>query len=89
MENVPFLYSDTSEKYCQTPFNQGSNSTFMAKLEVPRLPEKEVDALVFFKPPFVVSYESMAVDAGLGKNQRVNTEMVNKWCLMPKVIHIL
>ena len=61
----------------------------MAELEVPCFLEKEMDASVFLKPPFVVSYESMAVDAGLGKNQRVNTEMVNKWCLMPKFIHIL
>ena len=67
MENVPFLYSDTSEKYCQSPFNQEINSTFMAELEVPRLTEKDMDTSVYLKPPFVVSYESMAVDAGLGE----------------------
>ena len=31
----------------------------------------------------------MAVDAGKGTNQRATTEMVNKWCLLPKIIHLL
>ena len=41
------------------------------------------------KPPFIVSWEAMAVDAGLGCNQRATVEMVNKWLSLPKFIHIL
>ncbi len=41
------------------------------------------------KPPFSISYESMAIDAGLGEKQRATTEMLNKWCLLPIFIHIL
>ncbi len=44
---------------------------------------------VKLKPPFVNSWESMAINSGLGYKQRATTEMVNKWCLLPIFIHIL
>ena len=31
----------------------------------------------------------MAVDAGLGNKQRATTEMVNKWALLPRYLHLL
>ena len=31
----------------------------------------------------------MAVHAGLGEKQRATTEMLNKWCLLPRFIHLL
>ena len=61
----------------------------MDKLQVPRVLNGKKDDQVLLKPPFVISYESMAVDAGLGTKQRATAEMLNKWCLLPKFIHIL
>jgi len=55
-------------------------------------PEKEVwvpNDAVRVKPPFFVSYKSMAIDAGRGDKQLATTEMVNKWCLLPTFIHVL
>ena len=49
----------------------------------------EENESVKVKLPFFISYESMAIDAGLGDKQRATTEMVNKWCLLPIFIHIL
>ena len=47
------------------------------------------DENVSMKPPFVVSYKSMAVDAGLGHNQCATTEFFNKWVLLPQILHLL
>ncbi len=47
------------------------------------------DDTVLLKLPFIISYDSMAIDAGLGKKQHATAEMLNKWCLLPKLIHIL
>ena len=38
----------------------------MNKLQVPRVLNGIEDDLVSLKPPFVISYESMAVDVGQG-----------------------
>ncbi len=69
----------------------------MQRLEVPCMVDSgtnrtdiwEADESVKLRPPFFISYESMAIDAGLGERQRATTEMVNKWCLLPIFIHIL
>ena len=90
--NLPltaFLYTDDCESYCKGPFDKENCAKFMNKLQVPRVLNGIEDGLVSLKPPFVISYESMAVDAGQGDKQRVTTEMVNKWCLLPMFIHIL
>ena len=50
----------------------------MEKLEVPCVLNEKKDDQVSLKPPFLVSYESMATDAGLGKKQRATAEMLNK-----------
>ena len=47
------------------------------------------DESVKLKPPYFISYETMAIDAGLGMQQRATAEMVNKWCLLPIFIHVL
>ena len=61
----------------------------MNKLQVPCVSDGTDNDEVSIKPPFVISYESMAVDAGQGTNQRATAEIVNKWYLLPKFIHIL
>ncbi len=43
----------------------------------------EADESIKLRPPFFVSYKSMAIDAGLGNRKRATTEMVNKWCILP------
>ena len=50
---------------------------------------KTDDAAVSLKPPFVNSYKAMSIDAGKGENQRATAEMMNKWYLLPKFIHLL
>ena len=62
---------------------------FMNELQFPPVSDEAGNVDVSLKPPFVVSYESMAVDAGKGANQCATAEMVNKWCLLPKIIHLL
>ena len=90
LENVSILSTDIFVKYAQDPFNQMNYSDFMKELEVPRLKKNnDEDDSVLIKPPFVVSYRSMAVHAGVGENQRATTEMLNKWCLLPQFIHLL
>ena len=84
-----FLYSDIFERYCKAPFKKDNYEMFMNKLQVPSVSDEAGNVEVSLKPPFVVSYESMAVDAGKGTNQRATAEMVNKWCLLPKIIHFL
>ena len=91
LENVPLLSTDLFVKYAQDPFNQENYSNFLNELEVPLIIKKKTkeDQNVLIKPPFVVSYKSMAVHAGLGEKQRATTEMLNKWCLLPRFIHLL
>ena len=92
-----FLYSRTFENYCQDPFDEDNKQHFMQELEVPIMVDNgtstteqwEPNEDVKVKPPFFVSYESMAIDAGLGDKQRATTEMINKWYLLPIFIHIL
>ena len=99
-EDIPltdFLYSRTFENYCQDPFDEDNKQHFMQELEVPIMVDNDTSTTeqwepnedVKVKPPFFVSYESMAIDAGLGDKQRATTEMINKWCLLPIFIHIL
>ena len=83
------LYTDPFEDYCQAPFKEDNIANFMEKLEVPGVLNEKKNDQVSFKPPFLVSYKSMARDAGLGKKQRATAEMVNKWWLLPIFIHIL
>ena len=69
----------------------------MQELEVPCMvnvgtnttKQWEANEDVKLRPSYFVSYESLSIDAGLGEKQRVTTEMVNKWCMLPKFIHIL
>ena len=83
------LYSNIFETYCEAPFKKDNCEMFMNELQFPSVPDEAGNVDVSLKPPFVVSYESMAVDAGKGTNQRATAEMVNKWCLLPKIIHLL
>ena len=90
--NLPlaaFLYTDDCENYCKSSFYKNNYTNFMDKLQVPRVLNGKKDDQVSLKPPFVISYESMAVDAGLGTKQRATAEMLNKWCLLPPFIHSL
>ena len=77
--NIPltdFLYTEEFETYCQDPFDETSKHQFMQMLEVPRMilekrgPDGEQiwvsDESVKLKPPFFISYKTMAIDAGLG-----------------------
>jgi len=83
------LYSDSFQTYCKAPFKKDVCERFMNELQFPPMSDQASNVDVSLKPPFVVAYESMAVDAGKGSNQRATTEMVNKWCLLPKIIHLL
>ena len=83
------LYTDDCENYCKAPFDKDNCDNFMNKLRVPCVSDETDNDEVSIEPPFVISYESMAVDAGQGTNQRATAEMVNKWYLLPKFIHIL
>ena len=86
---ITFLYSEVYENFCRSPFDKDNYTNFMEKLQVPHVFDERKDDQVLLKPPFVVSYLSMAVDAGLGTKQRATAEMLNKWCLLPQFIHIL
>ena len=48
----------------------------------------DTDQSVRLRPPFRVSWDAMDVYADLGKQQRATVEMVNKWMLFPKFMHI-
>ena len=41
------------------------------------------------QPVFLVSCDAMVPHAALGMNQRATAEMVNKWVLVPQIMHIL
>ena len=90
-----FLYTEEFENYCKDPFDKTNEERFMDKLEVPRLFWNKEDLQWCphdsdkMRPPFCITYATMAIDAGLGNNQRATVEMVNKWCLLPLFIHIL
>ena len=75
---TPFLYTDIFEKYCRNPFSKDNYTNFVDQLQVPRVLNESKDDEVLVKPPFLVSYVSMAVHAGLGEQQCDTAEMVNK-----------
>ena len=89
LKNLPILGSDVFDKYARDPFNQENYSKFLEQLKVPRIEDNNSDEPVLIKPPFLVTYKSMAVHAGLGDRQRATTEILNKWCLLPRFIHLL
>ena len=88
-----FLYSTTFENYCKDPFDEENKQQFFQELKSPIMVNNrtkwEGDESVKMKPPFPVSYKSMSIDAGLGPKQRASAEMVNKWCLLPWIFHVL
>ena len=92
-----FLYTEIFLRYCQDPFDENNNDRFMQELEVPCVGNIgsntsqvfEANESIRLGPPYCVSYKSLSIDAGLGKKQRATTEMLNKWCLLPRFIHIL
>ena len=87
------LYEDSFVEYCKQPFSEIKKDCLLERLNSPTLVKDgkrhKPDDTVMMKPPFIVSWEAMAVDAGLGRNQRATVEMVNKWLLLPKFMHIL
>ena len=92
-----FLYSNDCENYCKNPFDEQNYTKLMEEFQVPRMQHSvngvnenwAKDDTVLLKPPFVISYDSMAIDTGLGKKPRATVEMVNKLCLLPRFIQIL
>ncbi len=60
---------------------------FMNQLQIPCMDNKDKATVdewmgneeISLKPPFVVSYYSLLIGAGLGDKQQATTEMVNKW----------
>ena len=52
--------------------------------------EGDVVTETHIRPPFLVSWKSMACDASLDDGvQRVTSEMVNKWLFLPPIMHHL
>ena len=86
------LYSDVFEDYCKDPFCISKTERLMDEFEcfglkpTPAL-RWETDKSVKLRPPFRVPWKSMAVHPALGKHQRATTEMVNKWMMVPKLMH--
>ena len=90
IDNTPILSTDAFDDYAKDPFNPENHSNWLKELEVPKMNrDNSEDENVSMKPPFAVSYTSMAVDAGLGNKQRATTEMLNKWVLLPQILHLL
>ena len=90
IDNTPTLSTDAFDDYAKDPFNPENHSNWLKELEVPKMNrDNSEDENVSMKPPFAVSYTSMAVDAGLGNKQRATTEMLNKWVLLPQILHLL
>ena len=88
------LYRDPFENYCRDPFSTLNRQQFLNEFKSPSLKLNdaglyESDNSVTMEPPFLVSWEAMAVHAALGSNQRATVEMVNKWMLVPMFMHIL
>lgn len=101
-EAVPLcevLYSDAFERYCENPFSTANELAFFKMFQSPiwtvaKGVEGEQaytsDKRTRVEPPFLVTYESIAIVPSLPTKKRMaTTEMVNKWCLVPKVMHIL
>ena len=93
-EAVPlldFLYSDVLENYCAKPFDKKIRQKFIDHFECNVFDDdNEIQAGIKIKPPFVVSWKTAAVDAGLGNGERrVTAAMVNIWLFLPPIMHIL
>ena len=88
------LYGEAYEAYCQDPFCSSKEKRVMDEFEsfgIKKTPtgRYDTDKSVKLRPPFRVSWEAMAVHAALGRQQRATVEMINKWMLLPKFMHIL
>ena len=85
-----FLYSDVFGAYCEDPFDVEAKKAFLEHFRVPVMTEGDVVTETHIRPPFLVSWKSMACDASLGTSvQRVTSEMVNKWLFLPPIMHHL
>ena len=87
------LYGKAYEAYCQDPFCKAKEKRVMDEFESFGVKQTDTgrydtDQSVKLRPPFRVSWDAMAVYAALGMNQRATVEMVNKWVLFPKFMHI-
>ena len=92
-----FPYSKEFENYCYDPFNEEHKAKFIDALTCGGFKGNGTDAAldgegkpIKLEPPFLVTWPAMAVDLGLGeKEQRVSAEMVNKWVILPLIMHVL
>jgi hypothetical protein len=67
-----------------------AKKAFLEHFKVPVMTEGDVFAETHIRPPFLVSWKSMACDASLDDGvQRVTSEMVNKWLFLPPIMHHL
>ena len=87
------LYRKAYEAYCQDPFCKAKEKLVMDEFESFGVKQTDTgrydtDQSVKLRPPFRVSWDAMAIYAALGMNQRATVEMVNKWMLFPKFMHI-
>ena len=92
---LKLLYSNEFEAFCENPFPQSTQQAFMklfqSYLIVKRGDEyKENQSKNKIMPPFLVNFESMTRHASFPKGKRpINVAMVNKWCILPIIMHIL
>ena len=85
-----FLYSDVFGAYCEDPFDVEAKKAFLEHFKVPVMAEGDGVAEKHIRPPFLVTWKSMACDDFLGAGvQRVTSEMVNKWLFIPPIMHQL
>ena len=85
-----YLYSDEFEAYCKNPFDVAAKKGFLENFEVSVMTEGNLVTEKCIRPPFLVSWKSMACDASLDAGvQRVTSEMVNKWLFIPPIMHLL
>ena len=87
------LYGKAYEAYCQDPFCKAKEKRVMDEFESFGVKPTDTgrydtDQSVRLRPPVWVSWKAMAVHVALGKQQRATVEMVNKWMLFPKFMHI-
>ena len=87
------LYTQVYEDYCKDPFCSSKKERLLNEFESFGIKQTdagrwETDESVKLRPPYRVSWESMAVHPVLGKNQRATTEMINKFMLVPPFMHI-
>jgi hypothetical protein len=67
-----------------------AKNAFLEHFQVPVMTEGDVVVEKHIRPPFLVTWKSMACDASLGAGvQRVTSEMVNKWLFIPPIIYQL